>query len=161
MSTDILQNIKYHRTEQKDIVNSTKGYINFLRDNKNNKYLQFYVSQSIQISYRVQQHIHSLIKRSLDAFHYYIHTLSKGRRNTNFIHLYQLRQPQDLTEDDRSLLLNFLEILMTITLYSLPQDIHNKFSTNPMSSKSVSIHLNILNPLKQTYLPSNNTIHKT
>ncbi|KAL8947459.1 MAG: hypothetical protein Q9222_006263 [Ikaeria aurantiellina] len=151
-----LLRIKQRQSVQSSMFKGAGCYLDFVSDSRDGEYLRFYVGQSVELSGRVRNHIHHIMRRDVASLHYFIHALGQGFRKSNFIRLVRLpAMPEPfctkfaLTEEDYGLILNIEEMVMALAFGSLPAGIHNKFSANPIDATVAGIHLNVASPLDQ------------
>ena len=131
------------------------GYLDFITDDRDIFYQRYYVGQSTNVAHRVNFHITAMLYGDTSTLHYYIHTLGGGHRASNFIRLFNVDKSDAINIDDgmrldKGLMMNMLEMTMTLAFQSLPRNVLEIYLLpNVMLNTHPTIHLNVANPLFQ------------
>ena len=110
-----MDNIWLLQSKDADYWPDAVGYVNYVKDNRNNSYLRFYVGQLKEIRRRIPCHLSNILKGKADTLYYYICSCGGGYRSSNFIRLWRLPpSPYNdnlVLESWYSLLNNILEMV--------------------------------------------------
>lgn len=123
------------------------GYLSYITDDRNNKYVRFYVGQCSEARRRIiRQHVQSIQRQRHDNLHYYVTWLGNGHRSANFIRLWEISS-QKPDEELYCIQANLLEALLCRAL-----DSHHGSVTPDidLTGRSSSYGLNIMTPLGQS-----------
>jgi hypothetical protein len=130
------------------------GYANYVKDNRNDSYLRFYVGQSKEVRRRIPFHLSSILKGKSDTLHYYICSRGGGHRSSSFIRLWILPpSPYNdklVSESWYRLLHNILEMVFCRAFQSLPSRVLEKFFESPATGSYADVGLNVASPLLQS-----------
>jgi len=130
------------------------GYANYVKDNRNDSYLRFYVGQSKEVRRRIPCHLSNILKGKSDTLHYYICSRGGGHRSSSFIQLWRL--PPSPYNDKLSsenwygLLHNILEMVFCRAFQSLSSRVLETFFGPPETGSYANVGLNVAPPLLQS-----------
>ena len=105
----------------------SKGYCNFVSDDRDDQYLRFYIGQATVLVFRIYYHSLAILKGKADTLQYYILQLGNGSRTANFLLLWDLLVEVQRVPQHRSLMQNFLQMLFCRVFESLPGSILHEF----------------------------------
>ena len=76
-------------SQKRDAVpwSDSAGYVNVVKDARNQDYLRFYVGQSREIRRRIPYHISEILSGSANSLHYFICSRGRGFRSAMFVRL--------------------------------------------------------------------------
>jgi hypothetical protein len=90
----------------------------------------------------------------MSTLHYYVRKIGGKYRQANFLRTFHIPH-SDLSQADRNLIKNLLELQMCVALHTLPQrELVKWLPSRDCEVKFPSVHLNIANPLVQNSFSS-------
>jgi hypothetical protein len=129
------------------------GYLDFILDDRNNRYVRFYVGQSNNLSVRLGVHCQNITSGSAEFLHYYIANLGDGHRGAHWMKLWSTpKEINDkvLTPLESELIQCFLEKLFCRCFECLPtQTLQQYFGPSEPGGKYAGLGLNVVTPLLQ------------
>ncbi|KKA22591.1 hypothetical protein T310_3382 [Rasamsonia emersonii CBS 393.64] len=97
ITTRQLDEIFLTQSRERNCWPKNSGYLNFVKDDRDEKYWRPYVGQSENPLLRIKQH-KNIINLACDTLHYYVIWKGDGHRWANFIRLWTLILPEGMDE---------------------------------------------------------------
>ena len=141
------------QSDNKELWLCAGGYVDFITDDRMETYRREYHGQSILLHTRVSAHVRHMKAGNQSTLHYYIFSLGRGHRTPNFLRTFHFDLDNSKTQmamEERSLLMNILELAMAFAFRSLPDDILQEWwPSDSTFVKRYNVHLNVAHPLQQ------------
>lgn len=134
--------------------NDSGGYLSFVQDARNERYMRFYVGQSFVLRQRIPYHMHQIGRGSTKSLHYFLLAMGEGHRYTSFLKLWELPACSfnAISEQGRqawdAFFNNILEMAFSRVFQSLPVHTLETYF-GPSKDGYAGNGLNVVSPLLQ------------
>ncbi|KAH8807142.1 hypothetical protein F5884DRAFT_751732 [Xylogone sp. PMI_703] len=98
------------------------GYLNFIKDIRNENYLRFYVGQTVNARRHISERLSSILHGSSESLHYFICSRGNGHRTATFLKLWEIPASSENSTSSAwyQAVSNILEMAFCRAFQSLP-----------------------------------------